>query len=71
MTKQEWMKIESVKDFENALVKMGYTKEKGNGSSHMKFRKDGKSLSVPDGKILSTGVKRTLVKQLLGEKYYE
>ena len=73
MTKEDLMKIRKTKDFLNTIIKMGYWEDGKKGGSHHIYKCQGKNtLSVPVGvgKELSTGVKRTLVKLILGNEYY-
>jgi predicted RNA binding protein YcfA (HicA-like mRNA interferase family) len=73
MGKEELMKIRNTKDFLNAIIRMGYSECGKKGGSHKIYKCLGRgTLSIPVGvgKELSTGVKRTLVKLILGNEYY-
>jgi predicted RNA binding protein YcfA (HicA-like mRNA interferase family) len=71
MNKESLMSIKKVKDFTNAVESMGWMESSNHGGSHRIYRAQGKpTLSIPNGKELSTGVKRDLAKLILGEKYY-
>lgn len=71
MTKKQWMAMARTKDFINAVLRMGYSETKGNGSSHRIFKCAGHSpLSIPSDSVLSDGTRRNLVKQIMGDAYY-
>jgi predicted RNA binding protein YcfA (HicA-like mRNA interferase family) len=74
MTKTELMKINRYKDFHNILIKLGYTEESRKSGSHVIYKKIGKPvISIPSHSLhdcLSEGVKRSIVKLILQDSYY-
>jgi hypothetical protein len=68
---EKLMGINKPKEFIDTITKdFGYCEAPKNGSSHRVFKSKGKPpLSIPNEK-LSPGVRRDLVKLILGNDYY-
>ena len=69
MTKTQLMNIRKTDDFLDALQPYGYYKVRQE-SSHMIFSNGNITLSIPKTRELSDGTKRNIVKQVLGDSYY-
>jgi len=69
MTKQDLMKIKKFKDFERALIQLGYTEQPTHGGSHRIYKnKSGKTLSIPchnSSVEIAPGTRRNIIKLIL------
>ncbi len=72
MTPKQMLEIKKTKDLLKIITReLGYTESRGNGSSHLVFRKaNAPSLSIPNTREIAPGTRRNIVKLIFGEAYY-